>query len=127
MSEKEHIEPPHEQENGLERKIFLGFIRIHILHHASVEEVYGMELMEELGSHGYRLSPGTLYPILHQLEEGGFLTSRKEVVNGKTRKYYRATSRGSSLLQSAREKVRELSDEILGGDTVPGESDKRTE
>jgi DNA-binding PadR family transcriptional regulator len=117
-------------ETELERKIFLGFVRLHILHHAAQDEVFGMELMEELGSHGYSLSPGTLYPILHHMEDGGYLNSRKEVVGGKTRKYYSATSAGRSMLEGAKDRLRELSDEILGGrtngvrelsDEIPGE------
>jgi DNA-binding PadR family transcriptional regulator len=54
------------------REFFLGFIKIHILHHAGEEPVYGLALIAELQRHGYVLSPGTLYPVLHQLEEAGY-------------------------------------------------------
>ena len=63
----------------------MGFVRLHILYHAAREPVFGLNLMEELARHGYRLSPGTLYPILHQMERNGFLSSEKAVVNGKMR------------------------------------------
>jgi PadR family transcriptional regulator, regulatory protein PadR len=53
------------------RQFFLGFIKVHILHHAAEEPVYGLALIVELRRHGYELSPGTLYPVLHQLEEAG--------------------------------------------------------
>ena len=79
------------------RNIFLGFIRIHILYHASKEEIFGVKIMKELERHGYSISPGTLYPILHSLENQGYLTSRKEVVEGKVRKYYRITKKGSII------------------------------
>ncbi len=91
---------------------FFGFIRLHILYHASQEPVFGLDLIRELGRHGYSLSPGTLYPMLHGLEEDGFLQSRKQVVNGKVRKYYRATKAGKQALAGAYAKVRELVNEV---------------
>ena len=94
------------------REFFLGFIRLHILYHASKEPVFGLDLIRELGKHGYSLSPGTLYPVLHRLEREGFLHSEKEVVNGKVRKYYRATDEGRQALAEAYAKVRELVNEI---------------
>ena len=78
----------------IDRKFFLGFVRIHILHHAAQEHVYGVWLMDELRRHGYDMSPGTLYPILHELEKDGFLKSDKRVVGGKVRRYYIITSKG---------------------------------
>lgn len=69
-------------------------------------------MIRELGQHGYQLSPGTLYPILHGLERDGFLVSRKEVVGGKVRKVYTLTEAGQTALKDAIEKVRELMDEI---------------
>lgn len=95
------------------RELFVGFIRIHILYHASLGPVYGLELMEELESHGYRVSPGTIYPILGKLEQTGLLVSEKVNVEGKIRKYYRITESGGEVLLQAREKVRELASEIL--------------
>ncbi|MDR9460005.1 MAG: PadR family transcriptional regulator, partial [Dehalococcoidia bacterium] len=62
------------------KDFFLGFIKIHILYHASRDPIYGVEILEELGRHGYRLSPGTLYPTLHRLEKEGYLESRSKVV-----------------------------------------------
>ncbi len=94
---------------------FLGFVRIHILHHACEEPVYGTGIQEELARHGYRLSPGTLYPILHGLEERGYLESRSEVVDGKVRKYYLATTQGREALAKTKEKIRELVEEVLDG------------
>jgi DNA-binding PadR family transcriptional regulator len=98
--------------------LFLGFIKVHVLHHASEEPVYGLWLIEELGRHGYRLSPGTLYPTLHALEEEGLLRSYEEVVEGKVRKYYVTTEKGRTALAEAREKIVELVQEVLPA-TVP--------
>jgi PadR family transcriptional regulator PadR len=53
------------------RQLYSGLIRLHILHHAVKEETFGLGMIEELAGHGYKLSPGTLYPILHRLEENG--------------------------------------------------------
>ncbi len=94
------------------RNFFLGFIRLHVLYHASQEPVFGLDMIRELARHGYSLSPGTLYPVLHRMEEEGFLQSEKQVVNGKVRKYYRATEAGRQALAEAYAKVRELVNEI---------------
>jgi len=95
------------------RNIFLGFIRIHILHHAYEGEIFGVEMIDELISHGYAISSGTLYPILHSLERDGYLTRRDEVVSGKVRKYYRITERGVGALEEAKKKIRELVEEVM--------------
>jgi PadR family transcriptional regulator, regulatory protein PadR len=94
------------------RDFFLGFIKIHILHHASKEPVYGLWLIEELGSHGYKLSPGTLYPILHKLEEEKLLTAHAVNVNGKIRKYYGTTAKGTKTLAKIKLKMNELIKEV---------------
>ena len=94
------------------RNLFLGFIRLHILHHASRESVFGFSLINELERHGYHTSPGTIYPILHQMESNGFLFSEKTVINGKMRKYYRVTEEGKQALSLSYEKIKELSDEL---------------
>ena len=96
----------------LPRDLFLGFVKLHILFHAGREPVYGLWLIEELGRHGYRLSPGTLYPILHALQEDQLLACETRVVEGKARKYYRLTSKGRTALREGRDKARELMEEI---------------
>ena len=95
------------------RDFFLGFIKIHILYHAAKEPVYGLWLIEELGRHGYKLSPGTLYPILHRLEQENLLKSYSQNISGKIRKYYRITSKGDRMLSKIKEKIRELVDEVM--------------
>jgi DNA-binding PadR family transcriptional regulator len=99
--------------DNLMRHFFGGFVRMHILYHAAKEPVWGVEIMEELGRHGYKLSPGTLYPILHQLEADGYLVSKANVVGGKQRKDYRITKAGRTLLKEARTRLRELVSEVL--------------
>jgi len=96
------------------RDFFLGSIKVHILYHASKGPVFGLALIEELGHHGYQLGPGTLYPILHALEEAQYLQSERQVVNGRVRRYYRITPKGQQALEEARPKIRQLMDEIIG-------------
>jgi PadR family transcriptional regulator PadR len=97
------------------KDFFLGFVKIHILYHAAQQPVCGVEMLEELARHGYRLSPGTIYPTLHRLESDGYLTMETRVVEGKVRKYYTATARGRAVLDEARSKVAELVNEVLPG------------
>lgn len=100
-------------DNTITRDLFRAFVRVHVLHHAAEEPIFGLEMIEELRRHGYSMGPGTLYPILHGLENAGCLRSRQDVVNGKVRKYYTATPRGRRALAEARKKIRELVDEVL--------------
>jgi PadR family transcriptional regulator PadR len=97
------------------KDFFIGFVKMHILHHAALEPIYGLAMMEELRRHGYAISPGTLYPILHQLETAGYLVRADRVVNGKIRKYYTATELGRQVLVEARRKIAELVTEVVEG------------
>lgn len=100
-------------DNIIARDVFLAFIRVHILHHAAEGPIFGLEMIDELREHGYSVSPGTLYPILHALEEVGYLRCREEVEGGKRRKYYRATAKGRKVLSDVKTKIKELVDEVL--------------
>ena len=95
------------------RDILSGFVKIHILHHASQQPIYGLWMMEELAHHGYTISPGTLYPTLHSLERAGYLTSEKHVVGGRQRRYYTLTPAGEAALAEARAGLAELVAEVL--------------
>ena len=95
------------------QELLSGLIRLHILHHAAEGDIYGQWMIEELARHGYRMSPGTLYPLLHGMEERGYLQSRQERAGRSVRRLYRATSLGREALALAREKVRELFGEIF--------------
>lgn len=94
------------------RKLFLGFMSIHILHHAKKEPFYGLWMIEELKHHGYSMSAGTLYPILNGMEKDGLLLSYEENVEGKIRKYYSITDHGIDVLNEARDKAYELFKEL---------------
>ncbi|CAL9338055.1 Transcriptional regulator [Streptomyces sp. enrichment culture] len=96
------------------REFQRGAVRLHILHHAAEEEIHGAWMTEELASHGYQISPGTLYPTLHRLEADGLLTSEQRVVDGRTRRIYRATEAGKKALAEDRQALKELAREVLG-------------
>jgi DNA-binding PadR family transcriptional regulator len=94
------------------RDLLAGFVRLHILHHAAEGEVYGKWLIEELAHHGYKLSPGTLYPMLHMMERRGYLVSSKQTIGRTFRRAYEATPQGREALVIAQCKLRELFGEI---------------
>ena len=96
-----------------ERDLLGGLVRLHILYHATREPVYGQAIIDELAHHGYRLSPGTLYPILHGLERSGLLKSKLQSEAGHNRRIYGATAAGRKSLQAAKAKVWELFRELF--------------
>lgn len=97
-------------------ELLSGFVRLHILHHAADAELYGQWMIEELARHGYRLSPGTIYPLLHAMEKRGYLSSRQVRIGRTARKLYRATPLGIEALTIARTKARELFGELITGE-----------
>lgn len=111
--------------DDLLRYFFGGFVRLHILYHADKEAICGVEIIEELRRHGYNLSPGTLYPVLHHLAKSGYLSCRETVVSGKRRKNYRITGSGRTLLKEARSKLRELVSEVIEDKDRRAEDRKR--
>jgi DNA-binding PadR family transcriptional regulator len=96
-----------------ERYLYVGLIRLHILHHAAEEPIYGLGMIEELGRHGYKLSAGTLYPLLHGLEKRGYLVSSTIRKGSAERRMYKATRRGNAALAAAKVKVQELFGEMF--------------
>lgn len=106
--------------SDIEKDLFSGFIKIHVLYHTGQRPFYGQELKEELEEHGYTISYGTLYPLLHALCDGGYLNRVDRVVDGKLRKYYGLTEEGAVALGEAKEKIRELVDEVM----EPGKEEK---
>jgi DNA-binding PadR family transcriptional regulator len=97
----------------MKKEFMLDFIRLHLLHHAAQEPIFGLGIIEELARHAYKLSPGTLYPILHRMEKQGLLKSKKELVGGKFRRVYQITSTGRQTLSEAKDKLRELVGELF--------------
>jgi len=96
-----------------DRDLLGGLIRLHILHHAGREPIFGAGIMDELSHHGYKLSAGTLYPILHGLEKSGYLISTVEQIGSRQRRTYIATKEGVVALTAAKAKVWELFRELF--------------
>jgi DNA-binding PadR family transcriptional regulator len=97
------------------QNLLKGLIRLHVLHHAAEGEFYGQGMIDELARHGYKLSPGTLYPMLHAMQRSGYLKSRKERLGRTFRRVYKATSLGKEANKVAKVKVRELFGELIEG------------
>ena len=95
------------------RKLFLGFVQVHILHHAKKKGVSGTWLMEELREHGYKISPGTLYPLLHRMADQGLLKKEDVLVKGKVSKLYAISGFGEEILAEAVAKAGELFHEVV--------------
>lgn len=96
-----------------DKGLYTGLMRLHVLHHAAEQVVCGVWVMEELRRHGYEISPGTLYPMLHGLERKGYLRSSKERVGKTMRRLYSITPTGRSALNEAKAKVHELYGELF--------------
>jgi PadR family transcriptional regulator len=99
---------------ALEREILLGFWKAHILHHADEQPLHGQWVILELRRHGYEISAGTLYPLLHRMERLGWLKSKAQAGGGKrARKDYRLTRQGRKVLDILRQHIKELHDEVV--------------
>ena len=96
-----------------DRDLYSGLIRLHVLHHAAAAPIFGLGMVEELARHGYRISPGTLYPIPHSLEKKGYLRSSDQRDGKSLRKIYQATPRGREALEAAKDKIKELFHELV--------------
>jgi PadR family transcriptional regulator PadR len=104
-----------DQDFAADRDLYSGLIRLHVLHHAAEEPIFGLGMIQELARHGYQISPGSLYPILHSLEQKGYLRASDQR-NGKSlRRVYRATAAGKKALKAAKHQVRELFHELIEG------------
>ena len=98
----------------IDREFRLTFWKLHVLHHAASEPIYGLWMLEELAEHGYKVSPGTLYPMLARMERNGWLRSNP-ARTAKGRKEYRITAAGRRVLAQLRTEVAELHREVVLG------------
>jgi DNA-binding PadR family transcriptional regulator len=105
----------------LDREFLTAFWKAHVLHHAAEGPVYGLWLLEELGRHGYRLSPGTLYPLLARMERNGLLRA-KAADGAKKRHCYHITPAGRRTLATLRERIAELHQEVAAEPKGTGRS-----
>ncbi len=103
--------------NGTDKDLYSGLIRLHVLHHAVESPIYGSWMIEELREHGYEISPGTLYPMLHGLARKGYLKVRQEGPGRRARRLYTITKQGRAALADAKGKVRGLFGELFESDS----------
>jgi DNA-binding PadR family transcriptional regulator len=103
----------HQNSSFLEyQDLLVGFVRMHILHHAAESDIYGQWMIDELARHGYKMSAGTLYPMLHGMEERGYLKSHEKRSGRTYRRFYRATPLGRKALALVRTRLSELFNEV---------------
>jgi DNA-binding PadR family transcriptional regulator len=89
----------------ISQSFWKGMVKLVVLHQASVGPIYGDRLSKYLRGHGYEISPGSLYPLLHSFERGDLLQSRLKVYKGRTPKYYEITVSGKSCLNELRQQL----------------------
>ena len=91
---------------ALDKSLVSGSTTMLILKLLSEKDMYGYEMIETLQARSqnvFELKAGTLYPLLHTLEQNGLLTVYEKEVSGKTRKYYHITKQGRKTLQEKKE------------------------
>jgi DNA-binding PadR family transcriptional regulator len=100
------------------REFLRGAVQLHILHHAAQGEIHGAWMAAELARHGYKISPGSLYPTLHKMETEKLIRSHSHVVNGRVLRSYTATAKGRRELSTTKQQLRELAREVLGNEAT---------
>jgi len=90
----------------IDRGLIGGSTVLMLLSLLKERDMYGYEIIKELkvrSDSTFEFKEGTLYPVLHRMENSGAVKSyRKEADNGKTRKYYALTKQGIELLDEER-------------------------
>jgi PadR family transcriptional regulator PadR len=107
------VSDPQDYTSTIRRSIINGTIKLFILQRAQNEPIYGGALTKALRKFGYTMSPGTLYPLLHSLEQAKLLRSRTTTVQGRVRRYYDITPFGRGCYAEARRTLTALIQEML--------------
>ena len=91
---------------SIDKSLVSGSMSMLLLKLLSEKDMYGYEMIETLRNRSenvFELKAGTLYPLLHSLEDKNFLTCYEQAVSGKTRKYYQLTRDGRKFLEKKQE------------------------
>ena len=87
----------------IDKSLMAGSTTLLILSLLSREEMYGYQMtrvLRERSNGAFELREGTLYPLLHNLEQERCVEAfERDAENGKRRRYYRITPRGMKLLE----------------------------
>ena len=97
---------------AIEKSLVSGSMTMLILKLLSEKDMYGYEMIDTLrqkSQNVFELKAGTLYPLLHGLEDKVMLTVYEQEAGGKTRKYYSLTKEGRGLLEKKTEEWQEYS------------------
>lgn len=100
---------------AVEKSLISGSMTMLILKLLSEKDMYGYEMIDTLrrkSQNVFELKAGTLYPLLHSLEENGALTVYEQEAGGKTRKYYSLTKQGRGFLEKKMKEWREYSETV---------------
>mgnify|MGYP000053638639 CR=1 FL=1 len=87
---------------AVSRNLVSGNTTMLLLQMLSQKDMYGYEMIDTLrqkSQNVFEMKAGTLYPLLHSLEDKGLLTVYEQAAGGKTRKYYSLTKDGKRLLE----------------------------
>ena len=91
---------------AIDKTLIQGSLAMLILRLLEEKDMYGYEMIENLrgkSNNVFELKAGSLYPLLHSLEEKQFVTSYEDDSTGKTRKYYHLSSEGKRFLKEKKE------------------------
>lgn len=100
---------------AVDKALLSGSTAMLILKLLEEKDMYGYEMIESLSKRSqnvFELKAGTLYPLLHLLEEKALLTSYEKAVNGKTRKYYGVTKDGKKYFRQKKEEWVQFTDAV---------------
>lgn len=105
----------------IKQSFWQGILRLYLLHLAGRGPIYGGEVKKQLQDFGYDISPGSLYPLLHALEEATLFQSRLEILQGRARRYYEITLQGRACLATLRQELTGVLQDVLAESKGPVE------
>ena len=98
------------------RSLVSGSTTMLLLKLLSERDMYGYEMIETLrekSQNVFELKAGTLYPLLHGMEDKKYLTVYEKEVGGKVRKYYSITKTGRKVLEEKKEEWKIYSSAVV--------------
>ena len=100
---------------AIDKSLISGSTSMLILRLLEDKDMYGYEMIETLekkSNNVITLKAGTLYPLLHSLEEKKYLTAYEDEAGGKTRKYYSLTKEGKKYLKAKKDEWQEYQNAV---------------
>lgn len=105
----------------IDKTLVSGSAGMLVLRLLSEQDMYGYQITDQLAarsSNVFEMKSGTLYPLLHSLEQKGYITAYEQPENGRMRRYYSITADGKKQLEDKTEEwtvFRAAVDGVLGG------------